>query len=122
MSDWLFYIFITSCFLAITDVINDINIANMLHEGEHKGDEEQGVDNNAKPIKFLKETDIKIINEIKEINAAQDVFIASCLSVIEIFIFYFIKIELSVFDIDLSSQQVHHGNFTETHLDTLPVK
>ena len=125
MSEWLFYIFITSCFLAITDVINDINISNMIHDEEsgEKHDEETGVDNNAKPIKILRDTDIKIINEIKEINAAQDVFIASCLSVVEIFIFYFIKIELSIFDIDVApAHPVDHKNTNTTLIDTLPVK
>jgi hypothetical protein len=126
MTEWLLYIFFTSCFFAVADVINDINITNMVHEGEKekvkpKSEDEITLDN--KPIKVIDDSDLKISKEIKEINATQDVFIASCLSVIEIFIFYFIKIELSVFDIDFSGPTAHSSNYTNfnTTLDTFPV-
>jgi hypothetical protein len=122
MTEWLYYIFFTSCFFAVADVINDINITNMVHEGEKekvkpKSDEEAALGD--KPAKILDDSDLTISKEVKEINATQDVFIASCLSVIEIFIFYFVKIEMSIFDIDFSPSDVSpHHNITSAAIDT----
>jgi hypothetical protein len=108
MSDWLIYSCGGSFFFALVDVINDINLT--VHEGESSTEN-----------KKEKESDIKLFGQQKEINASQDVFIASCFSVVEIFLFFFIKIELSVFDIDFSESDVQSFNYTESAYLTDPV-
>jgi hypothetical protein len=110
MSDWLFYIFGGSFFFAMTDVINDINIKNMIHEGEQNNRRRVRTTDDEHPEqrqKVINDTDIEISREHQEINANQDVFIASCFSVIEIFAFYFIKFELMIFDVTSKDHSKH---------------
>ena len=117
MSDWLIYSFGGSFFFALVDVINDINLS--VHESENKDTDHDG---HAKKDKMkIKESDITLFGQQKEINASQDVFIASCFSVVEIFLFFFIKIELSVFEDDFSEQDVQALNYTDTTYLTDPI-
>lgn len=112
MSDWLIYSFSGSFFFALVDVINDINLT--AHEETSSKSESEHSETNDK-LKIKKNSsDIKPFGQQKEINASQDVFIASCFSVVEIFLFFFIKIELSVFDIDFSETNVQSFNYTDS--------
>jgi hypothetical protein len=125
MTDWLFYIFITSCFFAVQDVINDINIASTPH-GEEKEDSKEDNENEklkkTNTFSIFDKSDIQRYNEKQEINAAQDCFIASLMSIVQIFIYYFVKIELSIFD-DGTPADYNNGNFTDYKLlDNIPVK
>jgi hypothetical protein len=114
MLEWLIYIVMSSFMFALGDVINDMNITNI-----SKSKTKQKI----KTLKEkIEEYDGNIFsedlhyNQIKEINAYQDVFICTSLSIVEIILYYFIKIIFTIFDTTNMNPDLGHSNMSKNTL------